>query len=63
LDADFIYFGIVEGDNFAITTVGVHALKGDEVSSKLRLFKSDEEADKCGGVTLLHILSELEGSP
>lgn len=53
--------GVIEGDQFAITKIVLHSMIKDSDSPLPRRFKSKQET-KQHGVTLLHVLSELQGT-
>jgi hypothetical protein len=58
----YLCFEVVEGDYFAIAGIGVGALKQSKSdNNEVVQFNSHKEA-KVHGVTLLHILSELQGT-
>lgn len=56
-----MYLSVVEGSSIADTCFGLGAWRRDEKDSEWQMFDSRKEAEE-SGATLLHILSELEGS-
>lgn len=59
--ASQVRLGVVEGGQFAITHIGIMTMRKHREGGDMHLLKDCEEAKECG-VTVLHILSELQGS-